>query len=122
MTHDKLRYKLSIKTKQDASTNEFSNSFNNALLSKDMDILGGHGDQNLVRPTFNFLVLLMVFMLKRYNRQVYFYLPVCVVPNNATVTSVSRLRAVDSVIHPTMFIMSQCGKLEINALVDRYSQ
>jgi len=37
MTRDKLRYKLPIKTKQDASTNEFSNSLNDALLSKDMD-------------------------------------------------------------------------------------
>jgi len=37
MTHDKLRYKLSIRTKQEASTNEFSNSLNDALLSKDMD-------------------------------------------------------------------------------------
>ena len=37
MTRDKLRYKLSIKTKQNASANEFSNSLNDALLSKDME-------------------------------------------------------------------------------------
>jgi len=37
MRYDKLRYKRAIKTKEKSNANRFSDSFNEALLQKDMD-------------------------------------------------------------------------------------